>query len=78
MIVSIGEVFEDVLSRSSVQSQGPTSNKDEWKKMSAVMRDFNKGHLNSQAMQVHRKFRFIGQNLMLMQTTLMKPKMGGM
>ena len=31
--------------------------------MSGVVRDFNKGHLNAQAMQVHRKFRFIGQKL---------------
>ena len=31
--------------------------------MSGVVRDFNKGHLNPQALQTHRKFRFIGQQL---------------
>ena len=37
--------------------------KIEWTQMSSVVSAFNRGHLNPQAMQVHRKFRFIGQRL---------------
>jgi len=59
----LGDVLEDVMSRSCDTQQGPLPAGAEWKRMSGVVRDFNKSHLNPQALQTHRKFRFIGQQL---------------
>ena len=65
----LAAIFEGVVERSApgiaaTVPTDPQAVKEEWQKMCKAVADFNRGHLNSQAFQVHRKFRFIGQKLL--------------
>jgi len=64
--VSMAEVLEEVIQQTSGVVAGENAAEIEWKKMCnlELLVTFNRGQLNPQAMQVHRKFRFIGQKIL--------------
>ena len=56
--------YDEEASAGNLSAAAPVNAaKSEWAQMSRVVSDFNCGHLNAQAMQVHRTFRFIEQRV---------------